>query len=199
MHFGCGESSSCTSRSSDIWRSPSALDSSGQHQTATGSDDGFPRRLRVTINTSTDGGSLVVVMRIKADWARLVVVVFTVAVFYAPVCSTTCAIGVCPNQVQQTASHDCDQASSHHSNPSGHQAPVHPDCSQHEHPGLFLAKSGDASQFQLSVLGYLDASDTAVSSGPSLIASMGAAKASDLAPPFRSNTPVYQQISVLRI
>lgn len=148
------------------------------------------------------GDSLLAVMRTKASWARMVVAIFTVAMFYASVCSTTCAIGVCPNQVQQTASHDCDQASPHHSRHSdqpGHQAPENPDCSQHGHPGSFLAKSSELSQIQLSVVGHLDASASAVSPGRSVVASLTIAEASDLAPPLRSNTPLYQQISVLRI
>ena len=135
----------------------------------------------------------------QANWARIVVAIFTMAVFYASVCSTTCAIGVCPNQVQQTAGHDCDQTPSHHSHQSGHQAPESPDCSQHEHPGLFLAKAGNLSQFQLTVVTHLSASTAAISFGHSLAASMADTEASDLAPPLRSNGPLYQQISVLRI
>ncbi|HVS88322.1 MAG TPA: hypothetical protein VHF01_08870 [Candidatus Acidoferrum sp.] len=138
-------------------------------------------------------------MRINANWPRMVVAIFTMAVFYASVCSTTCAIGVCPNQPQRTASHNCDQTSSHHSDPSGHQAPDNPDCSQHGHPGFFLAKSGDLSQFQLSGAGHLNASAAAVSWGYTLTASMTTPDASELAPLLRSNIPLYQQISVLRI
>ncbi len=145
------------------------------------------------------GGSLLALMRVRANWARMVVAIFTVAVFYASVCSTTCAIGVCPNQVQQAAGHDCEHTSSHHSDPSGHQAPEKPDCSRHGHPGSFLAKSGELSQIQLNVVGHVNASATAVCSGDSLTASLPAAAGSDLAPPLRSNLPLYQQISVLRI
>jgi hypothetical protein len=129
----------------------------------------------------------------------MIVAIFTLAVFYASVCSTTCAIGVCPNQVQQTAGHDCDQTSSHHSHRSGHQAPEKPDCSRHGHPGSFLVKSGELSKIQLSVVGHLNASAAAVCSGDSLTASLPAMDGSDLAPPLRSNPPLYQQISVLRI
>jgi hypothetical protein len=138
-------------------------------------------------------------MRINANWARMVVAIFTMAVFYGSVCSTTCAIGFCPNQVQQTAGHDCDQSSSHHSDPSGHQAPDNPDCSQHEHPGLFVAKSGNFSQFQLSTVGHLNPSTVASSSVHALVASFTDTAASNHAPPLASSNLLYQQISVLRI
>ena len=138
-------------------------------------------------------------MRRNADWARIVVAIFTMAMFYASVCSTTCAIGFCPNQVQQTAGHECEQTPAHHSHHSEHQTPENPDCSQHQHPGLFLAKSGNLSQFQLSVGGHLNASAAPVSAGHGLTLNMTSAEASDLAPPPTPNSPLYQQISVLRI
>jgi hypothetical protein len=129
----------------------------------------------------------------------MVVALFTMAVFYASVCSTSCAVGVCPNQVPQTAGHDCEQTPSHHPDPSGHQTPDNPDCSQHEHPGLFLAKSGDLFQFQLSVVDHLNASAMAIPAVHRLAASLTPAEASDHAPPLASSIPLYQQISVLRI
>jgi hypothetical protein len=35
----------------------------------------------------------------------MVLAVFTMAMFYASVCSASCAAGVCPDKVQQTAGH----------------------------------------------------------------------------------------------
>ena len=145
------------------------------------------------------GGSLLTDMQRNADWARIVVAIFTMAMFYASVCSTTCAIGFCPNQVQQTAGHDCDQTPSHHSHQSGHQAPANPDCSQHQHPGPFLAKSGDLAQFRLSVASHLNVSAATISARHDLVLSMTDAEASDHASPPRLDSPHYQQISVLRI
>ena len=136
-------------------------------------------------------------MRSKTNGARIVVTVFTMAMFYASVCTTTCAIGVCPDEVRQTAGHDCDQASSHHSGQPGHESPESPDCSKHAHPGVFVAKSGDVSQYQLSIVGHLQLSATALSAGHDLRLST-ATRSSDLAPPFASNLPLHQ-ISVLRI
>ena len=145
------------------------------------------------------GGSLLKDMRRNANWARIVVAIFTMAVFYASVCSTACATGVCPNQVQQTSGHDCEQTPSHHSHQSGHHTPGNSDCSQHQHPNLFLGKSGNLAQFQLTTASHLNVSFTAVNSGLDLILSTHSAEATDLAPPFRSNSPLYQKISVLRI
>ena len=138
-------------------------------------------------------------MRTNANWARMVVAVFTMAVFYAAVCSTTCTIGFCPDQVQQKAAHDCDQTPSHRSDQSRPQPPDNPDCSQHQHPGLFITKSGDVPQFQLSVVGHSDDSIAAVSSVRELVVSFTAAEASEHDPPNASKIPLYQQISVLRI
>ncbi len=137
-------------------------------------------------------------MRIKRNGARMVVAVFTMAMFYASVCTATCAIGVCPNEVQQTASHECDHASSHHSSQPGHKAPESPDCSKHAHPGVFVAKSGEVSQFQLSIVGHLQLSAATVSFGDDQRPST-ATRSSDPAPPFASKLPLHQQISVLRI
>lgn len=145
------------------------------------------------------GGSLFRVTRTIANWVRIVAVVFTVGVFYASVCSSTCAVGVCPNQVQHTPSHECEQTPSNHSHHSGHNSPDNPDCSRHEHPGLFLTKSTDLSQFQLSYVGHLTMTAVAVDAALGATAGSTNIVASDLAPPPASPLPLYQQISVLRI
>lgn len=138
-------------------------------------------------------------MNRNASWARIVVAIFTMAVFYASVCATTCSIGFCPEQAQQTAGHDCENAASHHSAPSG-KAPANSDCTPHQHPGPFLAKSGELRQFQLSLASQLDASAITVTNvHDELVLSMAEAGASDLAPPIESSSPLYQKISVLRI
>jgi hypothetical protein len=136
-------------------------------------------------------------MKRNANWARIVVAIFTMAVFYASVCATTCSIGFCPNQVQQTTGHDCEQAGTHHSGPAGHE-PANSDCSPHQHPGPFLAKSAELPQFQLSFVSQLDVSAT-VSEAHQLVFSMADADAADLAPPVKSSSALYQSISVLRI
>jgi hypothetical protein len=137
-------------------------------------------------------------MNRNASGARIVVAIFTMAVFYASVCATTCSIGFCPEQAQQTAGHDCENAASHHSAPSG-KAPANSDCTPHQHPGPFLAKSGELRQFQLSLASQLDTSAITVTNVHELVLSMAEAGASDLAPPIESSSPHYQKISVLRI
>jgi hypothetical protein len=136
----------------------------------------------------------------KANWARMIVAIFTMAMFYASACSASCAVGVCPEQTHRTAGHDCDQVPSHHSDSSGHQAPDKPDCSQHQHPELFVAKSGsDLAQLQLSVVDHLNASAGALSPVHGLSAIFTRGVTSEHAPPPASAVPLYDRISVLRI
>jgi hypothetical protein len=137
-------------------------------------------------------------MKRNANWARIVVAIFTMAVFYASMCATTCSIGFCPNQVQQTAGHDCEQAGTHRSAPAG-QAPANGDCSPHQHPGPFLAKSAELPQFQLSAATKLDVSAITVSEAHELVLNVADADASDLAPPIKSGSSLRKSISVLRI
>jgi len=137
-------------------------------------------------------------MKRNANWARIVVAIFTMAVFYASVCATTCSIGFCPNQVQQGTGHDCEQAGTHHSAPAGH-APANGDCSPHQHPGPFLAKSVELPQFQLSLASRLDVSGITVSEAHALVLNVDDAAASDLAPPIKSRSDLFKSISVLRI
>jgi hypothetical protein len=137
-------------------------------------------------------------MKRNANWARIVVAIFTMAVFYASVCATTCSIGFCPNQVQQTTGHDCEQADTHHSGPAGHE-PANSDCSSHQHPGPFVAKSAELPQFQLIVASQLDVSAITVSEALELVFSMADSDASEPAPPVKSSGTLYKSISVLRI
>lgn len=137
-------------------------------------------------------------MKTKGNWARIVATLFTVAVFYASVCSASCAVGVCPDRVQQTAGHDCDQMPPHHSTPSKHQNQDNPDCSEHQHPGLFVTKSAGL-QFQLSIVDHLSVSSATFSSGYRLSASFADSTPAEHAPPIVSSLPLYDQISVLRI
>ena len=131
--------------------------------------------------------------------ARIVIAIFTVAMFYASVCSTTCALGVCPNQVQQSDSHGCDRSSAGHSSNSHNHGPANPDCSKHAHPGLFLVKAATLSQLQLSITGHLSTSEPLASSLYDITFSMTASGGSDLAPPPTQKIPLYQQTSILRI
>jgi hypothetical protein len=136
-------------------------------------------------------------MKRNAGWARIVVAIFTMAVFYASVCATTCSIGFCPDQVQQTTGHDCERGDTHHPASTGHEPAS--DCSPHQHPGPFLAKSAELPQFQLSLASRLDVLGIIVSEAHALVVNVGDAAASDLAPPVKSSSDLYKRISVLRI
>lgn len=139
-------------------------------------------------------------MKMKANWARMIVAVFTMAMFYASVCSASCAVGVCPEQTKRTAGHDCDQMPSHHSDSSGHQTPDKPDCSQHQHPELFVAKSGgDLPQFQLNIVDHLHASTTTFLAQHGSPAVVSRTEASEHAPPVVSSASLYDRIAILRI
>ena len=139
-------------------------------------------------------------MKMKAYWARLIITIFTVAMFYASVCSASCGVGVCPEQTQRTGGHDCDQMPSHHSAPSGHQTPDKPDCSQHQHPELFVVKSaGQLPQFQLNVVEQLPAAAPMFSALHGLTAVLVRTAPPEHAPPNISSSPLYDRTSVLRL
>src|ERR1700693_2539524 len=106
-------------------------------------------------------------MKRNANWARIVVAIFTMAVFYASICATTCSIGFCPDQVQQSIGHDCDHGDTHHPASTSHEPAS--DCSPHQHPGPFLAKSAELPQFQLSLASRLDVSGITVSEAHELV------------------------------
>lgn len=89
--------------------------------------------------------------------AQTVVAIFIVAMFYASVCSATCALGRCPNKVQHSDHHDCD----HHSSGSSSHGPQKPDCSKHGHPSLSVVKADGVRQFHLASARSLDVRESA--------------------------------------
>jgi hypothetical protein len=135
----------------------------------------------------------------KSNWARIVVAVFTVAMFYSFACTTTCAVGVCPNQTQQMPSHDCEPSGAHHSHHSSAPAPDKPDCSNHSHPTVLFLKSGDVAKIQLPAADHVVSPDVSATSASLTVEQPAGLFSSDLAPPLAPRTPLYQQISVLRI
>lgn len=136
-------------------------------------------------------------MRVKASLARTVAAIFTMAVFYASVCTASCAAGFCPYQTQQTSGHACESAAPHHAHHSS--KPDKPDCSKHAHPSPFFVKSAGIARLELTVSTYVRAPVLSALprnlSAPDLTASDG----SDHAPPPVSSIPLYHQISILRI
>lgn len=128
---------------------------------------------------------------------RIVVAIFTMAMVYASFCSTTCAVGVCPNQEQQSSSHDCDHPSPNHSSSPRHQGPGKPDCSVHHHPAVNLVKAEGLPRFRPTNTGQIALNKLLYKLLPDSSAPiLNASSLSDLAPP---KDPLYQRISVLRI
>lgn len=136
-------------------------------------------------------------MGVMASWTRTIAAIFTMAMFYASACTATCALGVCPNQTQQTSSHDCESSTAHHSHHSS--IPGKPDCSKHGHPSTMFVKSPGVAKTDLAVLAHVSAGVLFASPRNLSVANLTASDGSDLAPPLIPGVPIYQQISVLRI
>ena len=139
-------------------------------------------------------------MRPKTARVRIVAAIFTVAMFYASACSTMCAAGICPNELQHSASDDnCDRMPMGHSDYPQKHVPENHDCSMHRHPNVNVVKADNLPQFQLSSTGHINLSDLLVNSTHVMAFGLAAFSLSDLAPPPTLRSPLYQQISVLRI
>ena len=131
--------------------------------------------------------------------ARIVAAIFTVAMLYVSVCSTTCAMGACPTGVQHSDGHDCDQSSSNCSGSSPHHGSENRDCSVHNHPSVFLEKAASTSKFQLSTTGHMNLYELLVHAAREMTVSSAPLEIAGLGPPVTSKNPLYQQVSVLRI
>jgi|SRR5712671_6440512 len=132
-------------------------------------------------------------MATRANWTRVVVALFTVAMFYASACTTICAVGICPNQARQTSSHACEPSPSHHSHHSTDQAPDKSDCPNHALPSVLFLKSGDVSQFELSISSHVPLPVLLDSSAVRSTNHSTHSQPSDQARPFAPNIPLHQQ------
>lgn len=116
---------------------------------------------------------------------------------YGSLCSTTCALGACPTETQNAASHDCDHNSS---NPLHHSTPQNPDCPKHHHPAFDALQADSLAQSQLPCTKLASAAQlfavTTLHNSPNV---PSPAWLSDLAPPPNLNLPLHQKISQLRI
>jgi hypothetical protein len=137
--------------------------------------------------------------RLGTGWVRIVAAIFTNAMFYASFCSTTCALGVCPNQERRSANHDCGHTSHNHSSSSHHHGPEKSDCSQHDHPTLALVKADGLLQFQSTIRDQINVNELLSSLSHTIAPSSNASSLSDLAPPPTLKDPLHLRISVLRI
>lgn len=135
---------------------------------------------------------------VGASRVKIVLAIFTIAVFYASVCSTTCAVGTCPNLAQHSESRHCDQPSSQHSSNSHDHGPENSDCSAHSHPSIFVKASG-IPVTQLTSTVYLKIGDLVAYFCDRLNIRLSTAWGSDLAPPIAPKVPLHQQSFALRI
>jgi len=136
----------------------------------------------------------------KTSRAQIVAAIFTVAMFYASVCSTMCAAGVCPDESQRSATTDnCDQMPRGHSDFPQKHMPENHDCSMHHHPAINIVKADNLPQFRLTNAGHIDVNELLVNSTRVMAFNLAVFSLGDLAPPPALRSPLYQQISVLRI
>ena len=128
--------------------------------------------------------------------AKLAAAAFMVfALLYGSVCSSTCALGACPIETQNAATHDCDHGASSPSHQSDSQ---NPDCAKHHHP-TFDAVKADA-QFQLSSATHAHAGQLlAVATPGDSTGLLLLAHFFDSAPPPNLDIPLQLRNSVLRI
>jgi hypothetical protein len=130
--------------------------------------------------------------------AKLAVAAFVaITLLFGSVCSTTCALGACPIETQNAASHDCDHNASV---PTHHNAPQNPDCPRHHHPTFDAVKTDALQQSQLSSANHVSATRLLVITTRSALTGVqSSALPSRFASPPNLNIPLPQQISVLRI
>jgi hypothetical protein len=135
-----------------------------------------------------------VTMRAKLALAAFIVV----TLLYGSVCSTTCALGACPSETQNAATHDCDHSAPA---PAHDGAPQNPDCPQHHHPTYDAVGTDALAQSQLVSARHAAAAQllaVTVRSGEFTGVSMHAFSP-HLAPAPNLNISLSQQSPALRI
>lgn len=141
------------------------------------------------------------VMGQNATRTWIVTVVFMAAMSYASVCSTMCAAGVCPSELQQSSASDYsnDMPMSHSDDCPQRRAPDNHDCSMHRHPAVNLLKADNFPRFQLTSASRITANNVLARSTQFLAFDLGALSSSGLPPPPTLGTPLDQQVPILRI
>ncbi len=138
---------------------------------------------------------------------RLVVAILSLALLYASVCPTTCAMSFGSSAAQPADNPGCDHASSHmpvapsdNSTGTSHrQAPEKPGCFGHHHSAFNIVKGDGSLQFQLRAVGHAHASDLSANAANAMAFSLVSASVLDLTPPQSAPSLLHQKISVLRI
>ena len=132
----------------------------------------------------------------KPARARIVAAVFTVAMFYASVCSSMCAAGFCPNEF----GHSAGTGNFGQILGGVHKhVPENDDCCSMHHPTVNVVRADNLPQPRFANTGHVNASDLLANSTRVMSFSLAAFSLSDLAPPPTQERPLYQRISLLRI
>ena len=131
--------------------------------------------------------------------ALIVALVFTSGMLCASLCTTLCAEGVCPFELQQLASNGRDPMPASHSNSSQKPAPVDHDCSAHPHPDYSAVKAGSHFQVGLTGARRLNAHELLVNAPRRMSFDLAVSSLSGLAPPPNLRSLLQQQTSILRI
>jgi hypothetical protein len=131
--------------------------------------------------------------------AKIVIVLFGLAMLYGSICSAACVAVVCPNLERYSESHHCDQPSHQHSHDQHDQGQHGPDCKQHAHPPDFALKASGMVAFQDQSATVLYAAAAIASLlNPSPI-TQDILQESHRRPPGVSKNTLHEQVSVLRI
>jgi len=135
------------------------------------------------------------VITVSPTRAKIVIVLFAVAMVYGSVCSAMCVAGFCPN-LERHAGHDCDESSHHH--PHGH-GQHGPDCTQHAHPPDFAVKTSGIAPFQDHAATLLAAAAVLEAFSTPLAINQDVLRLSHRRPLDISNDNLSQRAAVLRI
>ena len=106
------------------------------------------RNIRKNTGLRDERATLVFVIVVSPTCAKIVAVMFALAMLYGSVCSVSCVAGVCPNLERYSESHDCDQPSHHHSQGHDSDGQHSPDCRQHAHPADFALNASGIAPFR---------------------------------------------------
>ena len=130
--------------------------------------------------------------------AKLAVVgLVLITLLCGSVCSATCALGACPTDTQNASTHDCDHNASL---PAHQRTPQNPDCPKHHHPTFDALKTDALSQSQsLSINHAIGKHLLAITTRNEAAGIESAALSEQFASPPNLDSPLQQQISVLRI
>ena len=139
------------------------------------------------------------VMTVGPTRTKILISIFSLAMFYGSICSAACAAGFCPNLAHYSQSHDCNQPSQHHSTGSHHHDSKDPDCQQHAHPPDFAIKSAGLSQYRVNSATTIRSAALSTNQVAAFSVMRSSVATSDLAPPGFLKSARDQQSAVLRI